>query len=227
MNTSYQTTNRFLFFGIMSSGQAYINLLYVLAAFPLGLFYFVYLVFGISLGISLSIIWIGVPLLLLVGAGWWMMASFERYMAIHLLKENVPEMALPTNKNNDRWTDFKAYFTNPVTWKSLLYLFIKGPLGLASFVVLAVLVSLTFGLLSMPFTYQHLEPFHISFGLVLPVWQIDSLADALLAALVGLILWPVTLHITNWFAGVHGKFAKVMLGNYPFDRFAAIIETEE
>ena len=227
MSTPYQTTNRFLFFGVMGSGQAYLNLLYVLAAFPLGLFYFVYLVSGLSFGISLSIIWIGVPLLLLVGAGWWIMASFERYMAIHLLKENVPEMAHPSNQSDELWTRFKKYFTNPVTWKSLVYLFIKFPLGLATFVVLAVLVSLTFGLLSMPFTYQHMEPFHISFGRVLPVTQIDSLADALLAAFVGLILWPVTLHITNWFARVHAKFAKVMLGNYPFDRFAAIIETEE
>ena len=227
MNTSYQTTNRFFFFGIMSRGQAYINLLYLLAAFPLGLFYFVYLVSGLSLGISLSIIWIGVPLLLLVGAGWLMMAGFERYMAIHLLKEIVPEMKFTTNKNDGLWTNFKAYFTNPVTWKSLLYLFIKGPLGLSSFVVLVVLVSLTIGLLSMPFTYQHLELFHISFGPVLPNWYIDSLADALLATLMGLILWPATLHITNWFAGVHAKFAKVMLGNYPLDKLATIIETEE
>ncbi len=224
MNTTYQTTNRVLFFGIMSSGQAYLNLLYVLAAFPLGLFYFVYLVSGLSLGISLSIIWVGVPLLLLVGAGWWLMASFERYMAIHLLKEDVSEMSLPANPTDDLWTRFKTYFSNPVTWKSLLYLFIKFPLGLATFVVLALIVTLTLGLLSMPFTYQHVELFQgISFGF--GVWQIDSLFDALLAALVGLILWPVTLHVTNGLAWVYAKFAKLMLGNEPFVKFTHIIET--
>lgn len=217
MNTPYQTTNRLLFFGVMSSGQAYLNLLYVLAAFPLGLFYFVYLVSGLSLGISLSIIWVGVPLLLLVGAGWWIMASFERYMAIHLLKEDIPEMALPANPNDDLWTRFKAYFTNPVTWKSLLYLFIKFPLGLATFVALAVMVPLTLGLLSMPFTYQHMELFQgISFGF--GVWQIDSLFDALLAALVGLILWPVTLHVTNGLAWVYASLSKLMLGNEPIEK---------
>lgn len=225
MNTTYQTTNRVLFFGVMGNGQSYLNLLYVLAAFPLGLFYFVYLVSGLSLGISLSIIWVGVPLLLLVGAGWWLMASFERYMAIHLLKEDVSEMSLPANPTDDLWTRFKTYFSNPVTWKSLLYLFIKFPLGLATFVVLAVMVTLTLGLLSMPFTYQHVELFQgISFGF--GVWQIDSLFDALLAALVGLILWPVTLHLTNGLAWVYAKFAKLMLGNEPFVKSTSIIETE-
>jgi len=226
MNTPYQTKDRVKFFRVMSSGQAYLNLLYVLAAFPLGLFYFVYLVSGLSLGISLSIIWVGVPLLLLVGAGWWIMARFERYLAIHLLKEDIPEMALPVKPNDDLWMRFKAYFTNPVTWKSLLYLFIKFPLGLATFVALAVLVSLTLGLLSMPFTYQQMDLFQgISFGL--GVWQIDSLLDTLLAALVGFMLWPVTLHVTNGFAWGYASLSKLMLGTDPILIFTSMLETEE
>jgi hypothetical protein len=142
------------------------------------------------------------------------MAKFERFMTIHLLKEDIPEMALPANPNDNLWARFKTYFTNPVTWKSLLYLFIKFPLGLATFVILAVLVSLTLGLISMPFTYQHIELFQgISFGL--GVWQIDSLFDALLAALIGLLLWPVTLHVTNGLAWVFANLSKLMLGNEP------------
>jgi hypothetical protein len=212
MNTTYQTKNRPVFFGVMRSGQAYINLLYLLAAFPLGLFYFVYLVSGLSLGLSLSIIWVGLPLLVLVWAGWWIMAKFERYLAIHLLNEVVPEMALPANPNDNLWVRLKTYFTNPVTWKSLLYLFIKFPLGLATFVILAILVPLSLGLISMPFTYQHIELFQgifLGFG----VWQVDSLFDALLAALIGLLLWPVTLHVTNSLAWVYAGLSKLMLGN--------------
>jgi len=122
MNDSSLTVTRF--FRVIGSRQAYINLLYLLATFPLGIFYFVFLVFGISLGVSLSIIWVGIPILVLVGAGWWMLAHFERYLAIHLLKEKVPEMTQPSNQSPDIWVRFKEYFTNPVTWKSLLYLFL-------------------------------------------------------------------------------------------------------
>jgi hypothetical protein len=205
------------FFRVVVSGGAYLNLLYLLATFPLGIFYFVFLVSGLSLGLSLSIIWVGVPLLLLMGAAWWVLASFERYMAIHLLNEDIPAMARPSNEGDDIWTRFKAYFTNPVTWKGLLYLFVKFPLGIATFVVLITVVSLTLAFLTMPLTYQSLDYFQsISFGSGLPVWQIDSLVDALLAALIGLLLWPVTLHITNGLAWVHAKFAKLMLSINPF-----------
>jgi hypothetical protein len=201
----------------MGSGGAYLNLFYLLAAFPLGVIYFTFLVSGLSLGISLSIIWVGIPILLLMGAAWWALASFERYMVIHVLKEEISAMARPTNEGDDIWSRFKAYFTNPVTWKGLLYLFVKFPLGIATFVVLITIVSLTLAFLTMPLTYQSLNYFQgISFGPGLPIWQIDSLGDALLAALIGLMLWPVTLHITNGLAWVHAKFAKMMLSINPF-----------
>lgn len=200
------------FFKVVGSGQAYLNLLYIMAAFPLGIFYFTFLVAGLSLGISLSIIWVGIPVLLLVGGGWWALASFERYMVIHLLKEDVREMARPTNQTVDLWTRFKAHCTNPVTWKSLLYLFLKFPLGMATFVILVTMVALTLAFLSMPFTYGNVQFFQeVSFGAW--VWEIDSMTDALLGALCGLLLWPVTMHITNCLGWVHAKFAKMMLGS--------------
>ena len=70
----------------------------------------------------------------------------------------------------------------------------------------------------------------ISFGSGLPVWQIDSLGDALLAALIGLMLWPVTLHINNGLAWVHAKLAKLMLSINPWESelrsSGAEVETE-
>jgi len=52
----------FLFFKVIVSGQAYLNLFYLLVAFPLGVFYFVFLVSGLSAGVSLAIIWVGIPI---------------------------------------------------------------------------------------------------------------------------------------------------------------------
>ena len=207
-------------FRVIVDRQAYQNLIYLGAAFPLGIFYFVFLVSGISTGIALTIIWVGIPILLVVGIGWWFMACFERYMAIHLLNEDIPEMMHAVNKSADIWTRFKAYLTNPVTWKSLLYLLIKFPIGMATFVILISLVSLTLAFLSMPFTFESLPPFQagISIGMGLPAWQIDSLSEALLCVVVGLLLWPATLHITNGLAWVHAVFARVMLSVNPWER---------
>ena len=227
MSSSHQTAGRFAnvgrFFKVVVSGQAYLNLLYLLVAFPLGILYFVLLVSGLSLGIPLLIIWVGIPILLLVGALWWALASFERLMAIHWLKEDVPAMARPFIEGADVWTGLREYLANPVTWKSLLYLFMKFPLGIAAFVVLTTLISLMLALLAMPFMYElgsvngFLPEFQAGVFLSpgLPAWHMDSLNDALLVALIGLMLWPVTLHVTNGLAWLHAKFARVMLSVDP------------
>jgi len=216
MEKSNQSSSQLL--KVIFNRQAYQNLIYLGAAFPLGVFYFVFLVSGISLGISTLIIWLGIPILLLVGFGWLLLASFERFMAIHLLNEDIPEMVRPSNESDDIWTRFKAYFTNPVTWKSLLYLLLKFPLGMATFIILITLVSLTLAFLSMPLIYESQPPFQagISIGMGLPAWHIDSLGDALLCVVIGLLLWPVTLHIANGLAWVHAKFARLMLSVSPF-----------
>ena len=196
------------FFSVMISRQPYLNLLYLFGAFPLGLFYFVFLVSGISLGVSLSIIWVGIPLLLMVAAGWWMLARFERFLTVHILNEYIPELNLPVKNDIAIWNRLKEHFRSMITWKSLLYLFLKFPLGLATFVILVILIAVTLAFLSMPFTYHTME---ISFGPWLPLWQINSLVDALPCVLIGLLLWPVTLNIVNGLAWTHAKLARMML----------------
>jgi hypothetical protein len=209
-----QTTRRF--FKVIVSKQAYLNLVYLLAAFPLGVLYFVFLVTGLSTGIFLSIVWVGIPLLILIGVGWWVLASFERLMAIFWLKEEVPAMTLPPGPGKGISASFRGYLTNPVTWKSPVYLFLKFPLGTATFVILVTLISLTLAFLTLPLTYELLD-FQIG-GFFSPDqggWQIDGMGEALLGTLIGLMLWPVTMQIINGLAWVHAKFARVMLSVDP------------
>src|SRR5262249_8875508 len=74
--------------------QTYINILYLLLSFPLGLCYFVVLVTGIALGVSTLIIWIGVLILLLVMSLWWYFALFERQMAMRWLHVEIAPMSV-------------------------------------------------------------------------------------------------------------------------------------
>ena len=73
MNNPNQSILRF--FRVMANGQCYLSMIYLLASFPLGVFYFVFLVSGLSLGISLVIIWVGIPILLIVGIVIWAWSS--------------------------------------------------------------------------------------------------------------------------------------------------------
>ena len=126
-------------------------------------------------------------------------------------------MSLPLKTDTKIWPRFREYLTNPVTWKSLLYLFLKFPLGFATFLILATLLSLTLAFLSMPITYSFLPALQesLTLGLGLQVWRIDSILDALIAALIGLLLWPLTLHVTNALTWIHARFARLMLGLNP------------
>ena len=215
MNQMTQAVPRF--FKVVVSGQSYLNLVYLLAAFPLGLFYFVFLVTGLSLGISTAIIWVGIPLLVIVGVGWWGLANFERTIAIHLLKEDIPSMNPPPPADQDTWSKFKGYLNNPVTWKSPTYLFLKFPLGLATFVILVTLVALTLALLSLPFTYE-LVDFQVTgfFSPGQPAWHVDSMGEAVLGMVIGLLLWPLTLQVINGLTWVHARFARIMLSADPW-----------
>jgi hypothetical protein len=217
MQHASATSNKYVFLRKFVHRQSYLNLLYLLASFPLGVFYFVFLAAGISTGLSLVIVWLGLPLLLFVGAAWWALANFERLMAIVMLKEDIPPMYTINDRGENMWKQLKLHLANPVTWKSLVYLFLKFPLGLVNFVVLVILLSLTAALISMPFTYQSAQffPAGIHFGFGLPAWHIDSLGEALLGMLIGFVLWPATLYISDGLAWVQAKLARLMLGNLP------------
>lgn len=206
------------FFGVALKGQTYLNALYLLLAFPLGLFYFIFLVTGLSLGFPLLIVWIGVFILLAVFAGWYALVAFERQMAIGMLGEEIPPMTNQDLTGKSMWQKFTATLRNPVTWKGLVYLFAKFPLGTLSFVVLVTFGSVSLSLLAAPFYYQYIHPqlgsMTINGAEYYPVWMIDTLPEALLACLAGLLMLFVSLHVFNGLAWVSGKFARVMLGNF-------------
>ena len=193
------------YFGVITKKETYLNLVYLLLAFPLGLFYFISLVVGFSVGISLLIIWVGFFILVLLFPAIWYAIAFERIQAIHLLGENLPPMAKPTVTDQRLMDKIKAFFTNPVTWKGLLYLFLKFPIGIVEFTILVTGLSIMLGFLAAPFIFPFVE---INFGL----WIVDSFSEAIGLFVVGILLVPAILHFFNLICKINGKFAKLMLG---------------
>jgi hypothetical protein len=197
------------FFGVAIQGQTYLNLVYLSLAFPLGLFYFILLVMGFSLGFSLLILWVGVIILAGMLVAWWGCALFERQIAISLLHEDIPPMVRNIPAGLKTWDQIKANLANPVTWKSLAYLLVKFPLGIISFVVLVTLITLTLGFLAAPLIYPlvSMEILHVGdWGI-----HIDAMWKAIGCSFVGLVLFFSILHIFNGLAWISGRFARVML----------------
>lgn len=218
-------------FGVVLRGQTYMNLLYLLLSFPLGIFYFVFLVTGISLGIGLAIVWVGLLILAGVFAAWYAFTAFERGMAIGMLREDILPRSQQDLSGMTLWKKFTATLANPVTWKGLAYLLAKFPLGIISFVVLVTLLSVSLAFLTMPFYYTWFSPEITLWGdsTLYPMVLVDTLGEAMLGSLIGVILTLVSLHILNGLAWVSGKFAKVMLGNYspaPVAPVASVVSLE-
>lgn len=194
------------FFGVVTRGQSYLNIVYLLLSFPAGLFYFIFLVTGLSLGLSLAIVWVGIPILLLVLAGWWGMLIFEREMALRLLNVEIAPMTRDPNPPQGLWARLKAILGNPVTWKGLAYLFARFPLGIVAFVIVVTWLSLTIGLISAPFVYSFAS---VNYG----AGRIATLSDALLCAVIGFVIGIAGMHLMNLLAYISGQFARLMLGS--------------
>jgi hypothetical protein len=197
--------------------RSYTNLLFLALAFPLGLAYFIFLTVGLALGVGLTLIWIGLPILALVFAGSWGMTALERQLAIHLLGAVVPPMSpmVPEPQAAPRgfWRTVGDFLGNPVTWKGMGYLLIKLPLGIVTFVVTTFLLSLSAALLLAPFAYP--------LGLLEldgVVFTVDGPWSALLCGVIGLLIAFLSLHALNGLAWIWRTLASAMLGS---ERFAA------
>ena len=210
------------FVGVVADPQSYINILYLFLSFPLGIAYFVFLVTGISVGFGLLVIWVGVPILALVLAGSWVLSQLERVLAVGLLNEDIPPVARkgasgqgenrgPSLSTGERlfigaWRRLKVHLANRLTWTGMFYLFLKFPVGIASFTLAVTLISVTFSLLGAPFYYW------VDDGLDVGIWQVDMLWEALILTLAGIPMVFISLHLMNGAAFLSGRLARVMLG---------------
>ena len=190
-------------FSVFTRPQTYLNLIYLFLTFQLGLTYFIMLITGLSLGLGLIIIWVGVLILAAVLALSWACVHFERQMAIHLLKIDIPEPPSTSVPGEPIFQRMNRYLVNPLTWKGLAYLFLKFPLGIATFVICVTLLSLSFSLILAPF----LVPFwHLNFFQV----RIDSFSLSLMAMVVGIFLTPLSLILLNLVADLWAKITSAM-----------------
>jgi hypothetical protein len=181
--------------------QTYLNILYLLFSFPLGTAYFIFLVTGLSFGFGLLLVWVGIPVILLIFLAWWEIASFERQMAIWLLGTEIPSMYSQSLYGGSILQRFIKRVKSPVTWKSLIFLLIKFPLGIFSLVLMTILLCLTLAMLFTPVLY------------VLGISEVSSFLEAIIVAIIGVFMGFFSLHVLNVLAGLSGDLAKKMLSS--------------
>ena len=111
------------FAGVVTRPQTWLNLLYLLLAFPLGLAYFIVLVIGVSTGAALAVLIVGLGILLATLAAWRGMATIERGLARGVLGVPIatpPELPAAPLERILRW------LRDPMTWKGLVFVAPEG-----------------------------------------------------------------------------------------------------
>ena len=184
--------------------QSYRNLLYLAIALPLGIAYVTVLVAGLSIGAGLAVIVIGLALLLATLFALRAMAAVERTLARRLLRIAIhPPLEGGIHAN---WRQrVQLWLRDPVTWKSLVFLLGKLPMGIIAFAAITLL-GLTSVVLTLAPALVAITPI-IFFG-----WEIDNPVAAIAAVPVGIVLWLTCLHLFNGMAWIYGICARVMLG---------------
>ena len=192
------------YYGVFAEGQTYLNLIYLGLAFPLGLSYFILLTVGFSLGIGLLIIWVGIAILGFTLAGAWVAVLFERRLANVFLGVYLPPLSRQIGPDPTFWEKIRTALTDPMTWKGLLFLFLKFPLGVLTFTVTVSSTAILTVMLTAPITFHALD---FKYG----HWQAHTLSDVFLVFLAGIALAPLVFHVTNLMAFAYAEIAKTLL----------------
>lgn len=207
--------------------STWLAFLYLLTALPLGTLYFSFLVAALSTGFSLLVVWVGLPLLYITLLVWLRIAEFERQLTMNWLQIYIPPMSSRSYPPSNLWQSIKARVTNPVTWKSLCYLFAKFPFGIFSFTLVISLFATAFGLILMPIAYL-VDTLLVSMK-ALPVHTLANVAAyqilgdgqlrlasvivLVVGAIIGIVLFVASRYVVKGLAFLWGEFARVMLSS--------------
>jgi hypothetical protein len=193
------------FFGVLLDRRSYLSVAYLWLAFPLGLFYFVLLVTGFSLGLPLILIWVGLGVLFVLMLAVWGLAGLERILASRLLGAAVGP-PLGRELRGTAGQRLRALFTGGELWKGLVFLFLKFPLGLAGWIVSVVTLSVSIGLTLAPVAAWAGGRVQID------GWIADGPVVTTLLSAAGILLFFVTLHLHNGLAWGWKALAEALLG---------------
>ncbi len=198
--------------------RTYLALAYSLLGLPLGIFYFVFLVTGISLGLGLLVTLAGIPVLLFVLAASRALAQLERSLSSSLLDASMPRVEAERG-DGSIWQRLGGLVRSAATWRELGYLLLRFPAGIASF-------SVSVAVVSGGVYYGLVHPFLVGFGLHTELWdgrEIDTVGEALLLVPPGLLLLVLAPSILQLLGRLERSLASAFLARVPRTAFRRAI----
>ena len=197
---------RIPFFSILGEKQTYLNLVYILFAFPLSIFYFTLTITGLSLSLGLLILVAGFFIFL----GTLIMIQGFRWLDVQLTRvflETSITIVKKKPKEPGFFNFFKHLFGTGSTWKSFIYyLLIKFPLDTIIWCVTITFIAVTLELLLAPVIYNEFL-YKDDFTNFL----VRFFGDIYVLPFLGIIWGMISLHVIRGLAWVCREINQVFL----------------
>ena len=127
------------FFGVAADPRTYGALFYMLLSMATGIFYFTWVVTGVSMSAGLAVLIIGIPFVILYFGSVRLLSLVEGRIVEVMLGERMPRRPLYSERGKPWLQRIAAMFTDPRTWSTQLYFLLMMPLGIAYFAIVLVL----------------------------------------------------------------------------------------
>ncbi len=167
----------------------------------LGILWFVVAIVGFTVGVSLVLVIVGVPILAATVAVLVWGANLERARIRAFLNIDIPSPYADLPRDGGRIKRGWRALRTPAVWRDVAYLLLLFPVGL---------VELSIALIPIQFLVTPLVTLIGGESSIL-FWQIDSFGESLFALILGVILLIPLSMLVNLLAMLHGEFAKRLL----------------
>ena len=201
------------FFGVIGDPRAYGALMYMLLSLVTGIFYFTWTVTGISLTAGFIILIIGLPFALLFLGSVRVLSLVEGRIVEGLLGIRMPRRLPPTSPADETiWARIKNAIIDVRTWSSMFYMLLMLPLGVFYFTIAVTGMCLSLGLAGASVFALITNHVTIHFDDVPWLEHVFHTAPGLIAAaLFGILLFFIMLHVCKGIGWVHGRLAETLL----------------
>jgi hypothetical protein len=194
------------FFGVVGQAQSYRNIGYLLLGLLVATAWFTLLVTAISVSLSLIVVaLLGIPLLL---GTWYAVRAFanvERGLANVLLGTNLRPAPMASRQRGNPWARLLGMSRERDRWRELAYLFVRIPVGIATFVIAVVALAVPLALVWAPIEAHRVD----GFGNWSGSSELHDAANSTWAwglIPLGLGLFVVSIHLLNGLAGRCGRW---------------------
>lgn len=206
------------FFGVAADPRTYASLFYMLLSLATGVFYFTWVVTGLSLSVGLSVLIIGLPFIVLFFGSVRVLSLVEGRIVEAMLGMRMPRRPVYPTTGMTLMQRIGGMFTDVHTWTTLCYMWLMLPLGTVYFTLAVTLLSTSVAFIGAPllmaFHSDWLPGLYVD-GRVTMNWGFGAHApgwgDAIGMCVIGIVLLFATLHLARALGRMHGHIAKHML----------------